>query len=239
MSRRTPEALARYQEVYDLVVNQGIKPIDVAAMVGLTRARVSTILIREFGIYPQNLRLEREARQREIKALAVLRPRICPVCGEDFRVEGWIPHLLRAKHNMVERSAFFIERDKLIAADYAAGMRHRDIEAKYHVAAPSIMLAIRRMGVPLRRPRTARNGTMLESRALKAIILELVDAGVPFTQIAERVHCSTTYVSLVRAKYRGRPDPDAVLKDSRARMNARWDAWRRGEGPRPNARRGA
>ncbi len=159
---------------------------------GVSRERVRQIL-KESGADNHALveaRLNAVAKVRQPKP-----PSICKFCGEDYTGENWRDHQRRLKHNPNPNADLYAERDRQVAADYAAGMKVVDIQTKYGIDPGSVSRARQRHGLPQRRP-----GNFLHSKpeiqARKAAIIADIRAGMKQADIAAKYEVSDTLVSL-------------------------------------------
>lgn len=228
----------RNDALYDLVINQGWIPAQAAKHFGITRERARQILLK-YGVIPNELRMERK--QRAIAARLAQGPqlRYCKFCGEEYHLEGWKAHQSRKRHSPNPGAAFYEERDRLVAEAYADhSIRVVDIMAEYNISAGIVMRAIERHGVPKRQPSMGRKThTALEATVVRETAYSLLKANVSIQEIAAQMGVSEAMVYLWRKQLYGEQPPNYRSEVSRAQMIARWNAWRRGEGPRPGGPR--
>ena len=141
---------ARAAELYA----SGLSQVEVAPRVGKTPQRVSGIL-KEMGIPIRS--------QRKVLDPAV-KDRIIELAKSD-----WIMHHIHREtgvsRGLIQRTLDeagvvvkkapppSAERRRNIAADYAAGMRTKDIVAKYQVSAQTVVNCARKAGLKIRPPR--------------------------------------------------------------------------------------
>lgn len=223
-ARKGPAEPSRDAEMVRLRVEEHLTYEQIGTRFGVSRERVRQCL-RRSGLDMHAV--DEERRHLVSKKHQPKPPSICRYCGTDYTAIGWTLHQKAARHNPNPDADLYAERDRLVAADYAAGMKTGDIMAKYgNIPASAVSRAIARQGVPRRRPNTAFLKTKPEIEARKAAIVEDARSGMGQKEIAEKHGVSTAWVSIVA---KGAGIDTAKFHKSTPEERAIWvEQWRSG-----------
>jgi transposase len=195
LREQNPGTSERNAEMVRLFQTENLSLQALGDRYGVTRQRAEQIL-QQAGIdtgarYRERMREAREAKAEQRRRWAT-EGKPCRFCGELVASN----RRSRGLHFQNNHGTKDIGRDAAVAADYAAGMLQREIMEKHDIAASAVLRAVKRNGVPMRRPNTARLPSMAESLERKKAIIEAAQSGQKLVDIARQFGVSLALVSL-------------------------------------------
>jgi transposase len=170
---------------------------------GVSRERVRQILVAT-GVDTKEL-----LHRKSLATGAAYQPRTCAICGNPLPLraeldagtgESWSSHVNRLHHRLMNLGKRSTPEENAkraaIVVDYLAGMREKDIRAKYGVTATTVTYALLQSGLTRNRSdRPKRMATLAESRARAALMVADVRSGMTQTAVARKYGVSDSRVS--------------------------------------------
>lgn len=211
--------VVRDEEARRLVVDEGLTLEQAGQRLGITRERVRQIVVKRFGIIPGPLRKARAAARMEAERN---KPSICSFCGAEYKRghKEWTEHY-RSAHPHAKIKPENAEKYLAMVADYDAGLKQREIMAKWNCRPTLVYRALAYVG----REHSRRNSSRLPSRAAslarkKAIIADLKTKTMFSREIAEKHGVSDALVRMIGKEHGVGMSISEAMKMRHARAKA-------------------